>query len=169
MKHFLSISFLLFLTTSIGQNPEGFEALCRDTLAGTIPTIRISEFVSQRSENPDTFVLDAREKAEYKVSHIDGAINIGNEKFNLNALNGIPKNAPIVIYCSIGYRSEKIGEQLQDAGYINVHNLFGGIFSWYNNGLPVYDSKGNATNQIHGYDKEWSQWLTKDRGKIILK
>ena len=68
------------------------------------------------------------------------------------------KNKTIVVYCSIGYRSEKIAEKLRRKGY-TVFNLYGGIFDWKNKGNTVVDSLGNTTEKVHAYNEAWSKWL----------
>ena len=73
----------------------------------------------------------------------------------------MPKDASIVIYCSVGVRSEKIGEKLIAAGYTNVKNLYGSIFEWVNEGNAVYNMNGKATNRVHAYSKTWGIWLKK--------
>ncbi|GHB27501.1 rhodanese-like domain-containing protein [Mongoliitalea lutea] len=105
-------------------------------------------------------LLDIREKNEFEVSHIKGAKLIEYSTFSLEKISTIPKDKPIVVYCSIGARSQEIGKKLIDAGYTNVFNLYGGIFHWVNEGLPVYN-KNLKTNKIHGYNKKWGIWLTK--------
>jgi predicted sulfurtransferase len=69
------------------------------------------------------------------------------------------KNSKIVVYCSLGIRSEDIGEKLKKAGYKNVYNLYGGIFEFKNQNLSIYNSKGNTTDSIHAYSKTWGKWL----------
>ncbi len=137
------------------QNPE-FDRTIRQYLDFTIPVITCQEL---KETQEDIVLLDARERDEFEVSHITGAKHIGFKKFNREILDSIPKNSHIVVYCSIGYRSEKIGEKLQDLGYQNVSNLYGSIFEWVNQGLPVVDPKGNPTNKIHTYNKSWSRWV----------
>jgi len=66
-----------------------------------------------------------------------------------------------VVYCSIGVRSEDIGEKLMDAGYNNVTNLYGGIFEWKNKGNQVYDTLGNETERVHAFNKHWGKLLSK--------
>ena len=44
----------------------------------------------------------------------------------------IARESTIVVYCSVGYRSEKIAEELDKLGFTNVSNLYGGIFEWIN-------------------------------------
>jgi hypothetical protein len=69
------------------------------------------------------------------------------------------KNTPIVVYCSLGIRSEQISERLNNMGYVNVKNLYGGIFEWKNKGYPVLDKNGKETDSIHIFSKHWGQWL----------
>jgi rhodanese-related sulfurtransferase len=69
------------------------------------------------------------------------------------------KETPIVVYCTLGVRSEMIAAKLQKAGYIDVKNLYGGISEWKNKEYKVIDSTQNTTNNIHTFSKEWSKWL----------
>lgn len=109
-------------------------------------------------------MLDTREKNEYEVSHLKNAQFVGYDLFNIDSLIEIlpeDKNKQIVVYCSLGIRSETIGLKLKKAGYNHVMNLYGGIFDWKNNDLPVYNSKGSETDSIHVFSKEWGKWLKK--------
>jgi predicted sulfurtransferase len=74
----------------------------------------------------------------------------------------MPKDTPIIVYCSVGYRSEKVAEQIIAAGYTQVSNLYGGIFEWVNEEQPVYDTKGK-TQKVHAYNKVWGVWLRKGK------
>tara|TARA_B100000768_G_C11171243_1_gene328804 strand:+ start:178 stop:360 length:183 start_codon:yes stop_codon:yes gene_type:complete len=56
---------------------------------------------------------------------------------NLN----INKSDIIIVYCTIGYRSEKISEELKLKGYKYVYNLYGGIIQWVNKGNKVFAPK----------------------------
>lgn len=112
--------------------------------------------------NSDAIFLDTRELEEYEVSHIPNAIHVGYNKFKKSSLKSIPKDSHLVVYCSIGYRSEKIGAQLLRMGYTNVHNLYGGIFEWANNGRPLHSISGGDVSIIHTYNKTWSKWMEND-------
>jgi rhodanese-related sulfurtransferase len=103
--------------------------------------------------------LDTREKEEFEVSHIQGAQWVGFDEFDLKSIQDLDKTKPIVVYCSIGARSQAIGKKLQEAGFLQVYNLYGGIFHWVNEGLPVY-SNGVMTNKVHAYNKAWGIWLS---------
>lgn len=111
----------------------------------------------------DVIILDARESNEYKTSHIKNAIHIGYNNFNIDSIRKqIPnKDSKIVVYCSLGIRSESIGDRLKLAGYNQVSNLYGGIFEWKNHNYPVYNLNDKKTDSIHVFSKEWSIWSKK--------
>lgn len=117
--------------------------------------------VDSAKENQKAVWLDARERNEYDVSKIKDAVWVGYDDFEMSRVAGIEKDADIIVYCSIGYRSEKVAEKLKHAGFTRVKNLYGGIFSWVNNGYMVNDSLGQETEKIHAYNKLWGKWLQK--------
>tara|TARA_B110000285_G_scaffold41384_1_gene45499 strand:+ start:915 stop:1427 length:513 start_codon:yes stop_codon:yes gene_type:complete len=168
MKILLSLTILLFGSTSItAQNPIGFDAQCEKYISGTVP-LADSKEMSRAINSPNVAILDAREEKEYEVSHIPKSQHIGYNNFDGKSLHFIQKTDTIYIYCSIGYRSEKIGERIQKMGFNNVFNLYGGIFSWVNCGYKVVDNKNNETKEVHGYNKEWSKLLNEKRCVINL-
>lgn len=138
-----------------------FDDKLTQILSFTVPVIGIEEFKKRKS---DYVILDTREDEEYNVSHIKDAIHVGFKNFDMTRLRKIPKDAKIVLYCSVGYRSEKIGERLINLGYKNVRNLYGSIFEWVNSGNNVVDSGGKVTKRVHTYNRDWSQWV--NSGKI---
>jgi rhodanese-related sulfurtransferase len=111
-----------------------------------------------RQQNPKLQVLDTRTPAEYRVSHLQGAWFVDFDHFDATSVRDLPHDAPVVVYCSVGYRSERVGEQLKALGFRDVRNLYGGIFQWVNEGQPVYDSHG-ATERVHPYSALWGAWL----------
>jgi rhodanese-related sulfurtransferase len=111
----------------------------------------------------DIVLLDTRELKEYKTSHLKNAIHVGYDHFQINSIQKkIPnKDSQIVVYCSVGIRSESIGDRLKKIGYKNVKNLFGGIFEWKNNDQKVFNLKEQETDSVHTFNKAWSKWLQK--------
>lgn len=139
-----------------------FAKLLENLLNHNVPETEISKALDAK----DTVIfLDARELEEYQVSHLPESIWVGYDDFSLKRLNGVNKKQPIVVYCSVGYRSERIAQRLLEQGYLKVSNLYGGIFEWVNKGGPVCNQNGNTT-AIHTYNKEWSRWVT-DRAEKI--
>ncbi|MFK7755883.1 MAG: rhodanese-like domain-containing protein [Flavobacteriales bacterium] len=155
MKRFFQL--LAFLQVSLlgcAQN-QSFEEKLESMYKGTV------ELVNPKDLPTDAVLLDTREKEEFDVSHIPNALFTGYKDFNTDALKDIPKTDTIVVYCSVGYRSERIGEKLQKMGYSNVFNLYGGIFEWKNLGNSVINAEGSETEKVHTYNKTWSKWLTR--------
>ena len=126
----------------------------------TVPFVYQDSLSKWLEEENAPVIIDTRSPEEYKVSHIPGAIFINYNKFNKRMVDSIDRKQPVVVYCSVGYRSEKIGEKLQAMGFTEVYNLYGGIFDWKNNDRKVVNSSG-ATDSVHTYNKNWSKWLKK--------
>lgn len=141
-------------------DPE-FEKEVDSYLNYSVPAITVKNLIQIKD---NVVLLDAREVKEYAVSHIPGANYIGFDDFDESVLAGIDKDQRIVVYCSIGYRSEKIGEKLKKLGYKNTYNLFGSIFEWANAGQPLVDQNGQETHMLHTFNKKWSKWVIE--GKV---
>ena len=124
----------------------------------TVPAVSCSEL---KKEQNKVLLLDTRAKREYEVSHLPEARWVGYEEFDLKNVADLPKNTPIVVYCTVGVRSERVGEKLKAAGYQNVRNLYGSIFEWVNQGNTVVDTQGKPTLKVHAYSRAWGIWLNK--------
>ena len=158
MRNLLILTFLLL--GFFGNSQETLHELLKTHNKESVPYMSVQELAMPKTE---AILLDAREIKEYKVSHIKNAMHVGYDHFDVNTvLKSIPDTSkPIVVYCSLGIRSEDIAEQLKKKGYTNVYNLFGGIFEWKNNNFPVFNSEEKETEHIHTYSKDWSKWLLK--------
>lgn len=153
---FLSVQFLNAQT-----NDPAYKKLLENMYRKTVPLITVSEAAQWQEKQKNLIFLDTREEEEYKVSHIKEARQVGYKNFALSRVKDISKQTPIVVYCSVGYRSEKVGEKLLKAGYTNVHNLYGSIFEWVNQGYPVYKNLNEPTLEVHTYSRSWGKWLQK--------
>lgn len=155
---FLSTFFLLSLTISMTAQttPQEYYDMLDNMYRETVPLVRPE---AVRAEG--TIFLDTREAQEYAISHMPGARLVPYNGFKVESLEAIPKDRPIVVYCSVGYRSERIGEKLLEAGYTNVQNLYGGIFNWFFEGGELVNMDDDSTDRIHTYNKKWSQWCLK--------
>ena len=106
-------------------------------------------------------LLDARDQAEYAVSHLPGAIRIDPETEISAMLDELDRDAAIVAYCSVGYRSSRLVERLEAQGFTDVANLEGSIFEWANRGLPL-EREGVRVREVHPFDEEWGRLLRED-------
>ena len=145
--------------------------------------------------------MDCREADEFKVSRLPGAINVPFSQFKMDlaqseAQDGNTKSASLLVntleteikkqlgrnpsheeeldvvcYCSIGYRSSVMAEQilqLREDGHlfpgIQPNNLRGSIFQWGSEGRDLIRSepsiKGNLHSEtkvssVHPYSRFW--------------
>ncbi len=137
---------------------KSYELLLKGLLSGSVESISCENLDSGKA---DFVILDTRSKEEFEVSRIEGAIWVGYDEFDLTKIQSIDPMKTVVVYCSVGYRSEKIGEQLLESDFAKVYNLSGGIFEWINQGYPVVDTNSQTTELIHGYSKTWGIWVNK--------
>ena len=145
---------------SASVESKAYGVMLNTLLSHSVPEISVSELAKQQGQY---LLLDAREAEEYSVSGIAGARPVGYDHFDMEVLSDVPKDQPIIVYCSVGYRSEKVSEQLLAAGYQTVYNLYGGIFEWKNQGQEVVTPSGEATQRVHAYSRSWGIWLKKGK------
>jgi len=135
-----------------------YRLLLKTMYKKTVPLLSVQEL----AKNKDKYILlDAREMAEYEVSHIENAVFVGYDDFKAKRVSEIDKKQPVLVYCSVGYRSERIGEKLQKMGFEEVYNLNGGIFEWLNQDEKVVDKQEQKTQKIHAFSKTWGIWVEK--------
>ena len=158
MKKSLYIVFALI--TLLGNAQNSLEDLLKKYNDNGVPYITVEELASPKTQ---AIIFDTREPKEFKVSHLENAVCVGYDNFDIAKVEKLHpnKNKKIVVYCSLGIRSETIGKKLMKAGYTNVFNLYGGIFEWKNKNFIVIDSEEKETNKVHTYNRDWSKWLKK--------
>jgi rhodanese-related sulfurtransferase len=145
----------LFLLTSTGYSQSlAYKTLLESLYDSKFPVVKPEQITDLTNYQ----ILDTREKEEYNVSHLDGAIWVGYDTFSLKNVEGIDKNKPVLVYCTVGARSQEIGKKLQAAGFTQVYNLYGGIIHWSNETMPL-ESDNKPTQKVHTYSKSWGIWL----------
>ena len=161
MKHkFLYPLFLLIVVTSYSQ--KNLDAVLKKYNKNDVPYISVTELRMLQSKG-NVVIIDSREQKEFDVSHISSALFVGYDHFSIEnfSKNAIDKETPIVVYCTLGIRSETVADKLIKAGYSNIKNLYGGICEWKNKGYKVLDSTNIETEHVHTFSKQWSKWLVK--------
>ncbi len=84
-----------------------------------------------------SFILDARERAEYILDYLPGSVNIPLSEIR-NRLDEIPKDREIYVYCAVGVRGYAATRVLLQNGF-NAKNLDGGFKSY----SCVFDHDGH--------------------------
>ena len=166
MKTVLLLFISLFAAQSMAQ--DTLDELLKKHNKNSVPYISVQELAMPKT---DAIILDAREPKEFEVSHIKDAMLVGYDFFDIKTVTTqhTNKDQKIVVYCSLGIRSETIAKKLKDEGYTNVLNLYGGIFEWKNNDFIVVDSEEKETEQVHTFNEAWSKWLTKGEHVFEVK
>lgn len=127
----------------------------------TVPQLSTAALAAWLSDTnrPQPLLVDARAPKEFAVSHLRGARNLATVA---SVQSAAPAPAPpVVVYCSVGYRSSALAAQLQRAGFTNVVNLEGSIFQWANEGRTLYRGT-NVVRDMHGYSRQWGEMLHAD-------
>ena len=128
-----------------------------------VPAITTDSLAQRLRDSTATrpVLLDARSPEEYSVSHLPGAKRVSPDADTVAGLDTLSRDAPIVVYCSVGYRSARLTSRLQKQGFTNVANLKGSIFRWANEGRTVVRN-GNPVRAVHPYDNTWGRLLNDD-------
>ncbi|MFM7630399.1 MAG: ThiF family adenylyltransferase [Alphaproteobacteria bacterium] len=94
--------------------------------------VRVMDVAQALLCSEETVFLDVREPFEWRSGHITGArhLPLGHLLAEGGALDDLPLNAPIVVYCQHGIRSLTGAAHLQRLGYTNISHLEGGFVRW---------------------------------------
>lgn len=148
--------WLLFVSSAGFSQSLAYKTLLEGLYDNSFPVIKLN----QVNDLNDFQILDTREKEEFEVSHLDGAIWVGYDTFSMNSVANLDKTKPVLVYCTVGARSQEIGKKLQAAGFARVYNLYGGIIHWSNETKPLV-ADGQPTQKVHTYSRTWGIWLQK--------
>ncbi len=93
-------------------------------------------------QRDDVIVVDARNSYEYDIGKFQKAIDCGTERFSefeaFAEQADLPKDKPVLMYCTGGIRCEKASFAMQEKGFKEVYQLDGGILAYleqFPNGL----------------------------------
>ena len=163
LRMLVKIYFILcFLVLFLGgcQHYESFDEMAQAMCSGRAKDITFDNVPIHAQW------IDVRSEPEYRVSHLNSARNCELDGNSLHIMNSLDPSRPVVVYCSVGYRSEKAAEYLMDHGFVEVYNLYGGIFKLVNEQIAT-DSLGQPIARVHGFNPTWAKWIT--TGEIVYE
>lgn len=156
--------FLLSGSAVLGFDPEqdglaGIKDLVRKRFPEVrqLPTKELAAWLAD-TKRPQPVILDVRQPEEFALSHLPGARRVDPNAKADSVRSLTATNQPVVVYCSVGYRSSELAQRLLKAGVTNVFNLEGSIFQWANEGRPLAGTNGPAA-KVHPYDDRWGALL----------
>ena len=124
-RYILIMSFLSFLAIGCNNSPS-------------FKSVDVEEF-SKIITDENTIIVDVRRIDEWEAGHLPAAqynIDALQADFSAKALDLLPKDKTIAIYCRSGRRSKAAAMQLAENGF-DVVELDGGIISWQEKALPI--------------------------------
>lgn len=105
------------------------------------PSISVEE-AHERFVRGGVFVLDVRERREWRAGHVPGSTNIPLANL-ASHVQDLPAERTVVAVCRSGARSRSATAQLRRAGF-DVLNLKGGLQAWQRAGLPLEPRNGKV-------------------------
>ena len=124
-----------------GKNPTVTELIDYEAFCGTISdeaavaardsTITALDLKAMKDAGEDFLLVDVREPGEYEIVSIPGSVLIPKgEILDGSALQRLPQDKRIVLYCKVGGRSAEALAVVKGAGFANAVHLGGGVIAW---------------------------------------
>jgi len=105
---------------------------------GRVPDISAAELNRRLAGNNSLQIVDVRSAAEWRRSHIPGAVSVPTHALNdhLAALQ-LDVQKPIIAICLSAHRSIPAVRLLQAQGFKNAVQLKGGMLAWWSQHYPT--------------------------------
>lgn len=129
-------------TEEVGESLEGLRKLVAMMAAGKpVDATMVKENRLYRQAKPEHVqtdleagcalaVIDVRSPQEWANGHIEGALHIPVDDVQ-KRLSEVPRDGrKLYVICAGGGRSTAAADFLANRGYLNVHNVEGGMNSW---------------------------------------
>jgi molybdopterin/thiamine biosynthesis adenylyltransferase/rhodanese-related sulfurtransferase len=135
-----------------GKNPTITELIDYESFCGVVSdealeaaagsTILPTELKQWLDRGENLFLVDVREPAEFEIVSIPGATLIPKGEFlNGSALEKLPQDKRVVLYCKTGIRSAEALAIVKGAGLADAVHVGSGVVGWVNQvdpSLPSY-------------------------------
>jgi rhodanese-related sulfurtransferase len=109
-----------------------------DTAVGvvTVDAARADGVIADASDG--LVVLDIRTPEEFAAGRLADSVNIDFYAADFAArIDALDRDAPYVMYCRTGNRSETAAAMMRDMGFSEVYEIDGGIVSWVESGFTI--------------------------------
>ena len=129
----VALAALVVLAAGCGG---GAETTVREALIETISPADAADLIAAAPAG--LVVLDVRTPDEFAAGHVAGAVNLDfyAPTFSID-LTALDAEVPYILYCRSGNRSADAREMMRSFGFLEVHEIAGGINAWVEAGLPV--------------------------------
>lgn len=148
---------LLASASPVGAQSDSLqriESMYREYERDSFPGVPAVSAVAARAwaDSVDVVFVDARAPRERKISELPDALSTAEFEQTADRYTG----RPVIVYCTIGYRSGIETVALRRRG-IEAYNLEGGILAWaHAEGNVVDGVSGVPTRRVHVYGRRWN-------------
>ncbi len=114
-------------------------ACSSDTRTQSIELVSPADAAQVIADDPaGLVVLDLRTLEEFNEARLADAIMVDFYADDFaDQLDNLDKDVPYVVYCRTGNRSSEAVKTMKDLGFVEVHEVDGGIVNWYDQGYPI--------------------------------
>ncbi|MCE0723732.1 MULTISPECIES: rhodanese-like domain-containing protein [Legionella] len=120
------------------QHSQGFLALVTEAKKH-IKEIAPKKLKEKIDRHESMQLVDVREMNEWETGYISTAMHLSKGVIERDIEKKIPDlNTQVIVYCSGGFRSALVADNLQKMGYTNVSSLETGLQGWLDEGYSLH-------------------------------
>ena len=124
-SYFIIATFILVLFSCINEDK------------GSVQLVSPEEMLELQNDK-SVQVVDVRTSKEHALEAIPNSQNIDfNSPTFDEEVSKLDKNRPVLLYCKTGRRSAECAKKLENAGFVKIYDLQGGISRWKYEGFDV--------------------------------
>ncbi len=121
----------------VGQlDDPGSVYAARPDIVETSSRLTVAQLAERQDQAAGLQLVDIRNPGETAAGTIPGAKEIPLAAIT-DSLATLDADAPVVLYCGSGYRSQIAASVLRAAGFADVSDVVGGFTAWDGAGLPT--------------------------------
>ncbi len=106
------------------------------------PAISADDLAARQMTSAAPLVVDVRPFGEYKSGHVAGAVNLPYTKIEQHADELAEADNGVVLYCTLGTRTQLAEQTLLARGVPNLYHLDGGLGAWRQGGHEIHTGWG---------------------------
>jgi rhodanese-related sulfurtransferase len=93
-------------------------------------TAKVADIIAERDAGREPYVIDVRSTQEWAGGHIAGALHIPVDDIQKRLHEVARDGRKTFVICAGGGRSQAAATFLANRGFLNIHNVEGGMNSW---------------------------------------
>lgn len=116
------------ITIDLVDTPRGRGFKVENPNAPRVKEMSVHELKRLMDEDESFHLIDVRTPAEYEKARIEGARLLDQALYE--ELQSLPRHVRLVFICHHGPRGVNAAEQFLSMGFVDVHNVSGGLHAW---------------------------------------